>query len=411
MIRLSLQPQDFLFFKDTRPMFGASPGRGACLPMQHVLNGALHSALHRAFPQSGSLDGEKIHRSPDGSFRFGNLTSVGPFFSDKDNSSIYFPTPLDLCTDTGDLSHAPLHRSTWASSLPAPLTKPVVSRVLPSKNEALPLISLQGYQNYLAGKKVESSSFRSFDDFFLTENAVGIAMKPEGRSVEEGMLYTSERMRLREEARIVAYADFKVNGKNALQELFHEQNRILVGGESRLCSVQTEVTDTLQFPIETNISGTKIKFTLLTPAIFVAAPDHPGGWLPNWVSYQDGSFRLLDGPGSDKVRRLKKKFPDIKAGQPIDARIVAAHIAKPQIVSGWAQGKNEGAKSTLFSVPAGSVYYFEASNEENAQKLVSSLNWRTTDSTTINRRSALMGEKGYGIGVCSSWQDLENINS
>ena len=49
MIELSLQPQDFLFFKDTRPMLGASPGRGAQLPMQHVLNGALHSALHRAF--------------------------------------------------------------------------------------------------------------------------------------------------------------------------------------------------------------------------------------------------------------------------------------------------------------------------------------------------------------------------
>ena len=51
---------DFLFFKDTRPMLGASPGRGAQLPMQHVLNGALHSALHRAFPKEGSLEGERF---------------------------------------------------------------------------------------------------------------------------------------------------------------------------------------------------------------------------------------------------------------------------------------------------------------------------------------------------------------
>ena len=66
-------------------MFGSSPGRGASLPMQHVLNGALHAAFHRAFPEEGSLPGEKIHsgRKVEGGFRFGNLSSLGPFLSEE----------------------------------------------------------------------------------------------------------------------------------------------------------------------------------------------------------------------------------------------------------------------------------------------------------------------------------------
>jgi CRISPR-associated protein Cmr3 len=414
MIELSLQPQDFLFFKDSRPMLGSSPGRGAQLPMQHVLNGALHSALHRAFPEQGSLEGEKIHTSEDGSFRFGNLTSVGPFLSNSDSDNWYFPTPLDLCTKSGELSHFPLSRNGGISSLPSPLAHPVISRFPPTKENRQAFLNEAGFTKYLSGLRVDPTEFAGFEDFFSPEHAVGIAIDNDRNSVEKGMIYTSERMRLREQARLVAYASFHLKGREALNELFTDNNRILVGGESRICSVESKPVTTLRLPNTPKISGTRIKFVLLTPAIFVAVPDHNGGWLPNWVSPKDGSFRLLDGPGPDKVKRLRKKFPDIKAGAPIEARLVSAHIGKPEIVSGWAQGKRGGAKSTLLAVPAGSVYYFEASSEEQAQKLVSALNWnsnKNSDSPSINRRSALMGEKGYGIGVCAPWQFLEDNNS
>ena len=414
MIELSLQPQDFLFFKDSRPMLGASPGKGARVPMQHVLNGALHAALHRAFPQAGSLEGEKIHQGAGGDFRFGNLTSIGPFFSHVGDDNWAFPTPLDLCTSSGEISHVPLSKLPDASSLPAPLRHHVVSRHSPTKEDRKPFLDRLGFQDYLNGKVVEKDRLHCFDEYFLPEHAVGIGMDNDTRSVEKGMLYTFERMRLREEARLVSYADFELNGKDGLQELFHDQNRILVGGESRVCTVETKSVSNLNLPSPSQISGTRIKFILLTPAIFVAVSGHSGGWLPNWVSPMDGSFRLLDGPGPDKVRRLRRKSPGIKEGRPIDARLVAAHVGKPEIVSGWAKGPNGGAKSTLMAAPAGSVYYFEASDEEHAQKLVSALNWKPNlkeNTQSINRRSALMGEKGYGIGVCSSWQFLEEINS
>ena len=413
MIELSLQPQDFLFFKDTRPMLGSSPGQGAQLPMQHVLNGALHSALHRAFPEQGSLEGEKIHSSEEGSFRFGNLTSIGPFLSKSDSGDWYFPTPLDLCTKSGQISHFPLARKVNGSSLSSPLTHPVISSFPPTKESRQAYLNENGFAQYLSGANLETTNFAGFDDFFSPEHAVGIAIDNDRNSVQKGMIYTSERMRLRDEARLVSYASFQLKGKEALNELFTENNRILVGGESRLCSVKSKPVTTLKLPNTDKILGKRIKFVLLTPAIFVAVSDHQGGWLPNWVSPEDGSFRLLDGPGPDKVKRLRKKFPDMKAGQPIEAKLVAAHIGKPEIISGWAQGKRGGAKSTLLAVPAGSVYYFEASSDEQAQKLVSVLNWKSNkdSSSSVNRRSALMGEKGYGIGVCAPWQFLEENNS
>jgi nucleoside-diphosphate-sugar epimerase len=72
-----------------------------------------------------------------------------------------------------------------------------------------------------------------------------------------------------------------------------------------------------------------------------------------------------------------------------------------------------GAKSTHLAVPAGAVYYFRAASEADAKSLAAALNWHgsNTNPTTIrNRRSTLMGEKGFGLGVCTNW-DFHSANS
>ncbi len=64
-----------------------------------------------------------------------------------------------------------------------------------------------------------------------------------------------------------------------------------------------------------------------------------------------------------------------------------------------------GAKFTRLAVPAGAAYYFEADSETDATNLASALNWHgVTPGTTIrNRRSMLVGEKGFRLGVCGTW--------
>jgi hypothetical protein len=98
----------------------------------------------------------------------------------------------------------------------------------------------------------------------------------------------------------------------------------------------------------------------------------------------------------------------------IAARLVAAIVPKPIPVTGWALAngidrKEAGAKSIHLAVPAGAVYYFEAHSEQDACNLAAVLNWHghEADPKTIrNRRSTLMGEKGFGLGVCGTWQFL-----
>jgi hypothetical protein len=86
-------------------------------------------------------------------------------------------------------------------------------------------------------------------------------------------------------------------------------------------------------------------------------------------------------------------------------------VPKPIVVTGWALPNETdrpqgGAKSTHLAVPAGAVYYFETDSSEAAVALANALNWHgATNGTEIqNCRSTLLGEKGFGLGVCGTWQ-------
>ena len=110
---------------------------------------------------------------------------------------------------------------------------------------------------------------------------------------------------------------------------------------------------------------------------------------------------------------------EVRAAEFLKCCLVAARIPKPIVLTGWtgrrhllAHEKNSdgtdltpGPRRTLLAVPAGAVYYFQADSEDDARALADALNWHGTgDNQTIaNRRSTLMGEKGFGLGVCGTW--------
>ncbi|MGB9603805.1 MAG: type III-B CRISPR module-associated Cmr3 family protein, partial [Limisphaerales bacterium] len=92
-----------------------------------------------------------------------------------------------------------------------------------------------------------------------------------------------------------------------------------------------------------------------------------------------------------------------------------ALVPKPVVVTGWTVGDEDtgekaGAMSAHLAVPAGSVYYFEADSEQDAANLANALNWhdrpdaKDFGKTIKNRRSTLLGEKGFGLGVCGTFE-------
>jgi hypothetical protein len=181
----------------------------------------------------------------------------------------------------------------------------------------------------------------------------------------------------------------------------------------------------LPLPVAAQITGTRVKWVLLTPAIFPAIDAgiskrgterkaHPGGWLPTWICPDTGKvlLEIISDEERKRRRHLNASGKGYASNPNIPAHLVAAITGKPIPVTGYALPNSAdpdrdegGAKSTHLAVPAGAVYYFECANPEAAQSLAAALNWHgNTAGTAIkNRRSTLMGEKGFGLGVCGTW--------
>ncbi len=166
-----------------------------------------------------------------------------------------------------------------------------------------------------------------------------------------------------------------------------------------------------------------VKWVLLTPAIWPRieksesqplVEEHTGGWLPSWIRHADGRVMLKRGnPERDSRESRDAWRKRVRNLPPIEARLVAAIVGKPVSVTGFALAheaatrERGGAKSTHLAAPAGCVYYFEADSEQAASDLADALNWHggdATQRTICRRRSTLMGEKGFGLGVCGSWK-------
>lgn len=473
---LKLAPTDVLFFKDGRPMEGSSAGHGAAWPLPHVLDSALHHALRRAkfedfIPHAHTVkrSGQELNTDREGHGRtFGSLQSAGPFPVKADGTWL-FPRPADAdAVSSSETTHRPLldPPAHTASSL-HPGLKPVVNTRPPNKDKAEKWLSSEAYQAYLDGPGLDLSdslrdlseetlkvrrderakNFLGDESIFAAEHNIGIGTNPETGTQDGERIYSASYLRLKEDFRIGLIAQCLDKGKGGhvaetdlIEKTFlnsgHE-NHILAGGQQRTCTVLREHAESLPLPIGPAITGTRVRWTLLTPAIFPHLPasennptEHPGGWLPTWIHPQTLAIQLKD-PSARKPPRHKgearadyRRRLHRELGENIDATLVAAVIPKPLPVTGWALTDTDqdngtlistgGARATHLAVPAGSVYYFECGSPEAAQALAAALNWHgdlsqpsTLNSQPIrNRRSTLFGEKGYGLGVCSTWTPL-----
>lgn len=466
MNTILLQPTDVLFFRDGRPMTGSHAGHTAAWPLPDITNHALHAALHRA-----GLDGVHAHghiersnqRKRSTERKFGSLVTAGPFPMRVEKTgqlTWFFPRPIDAAqTGSVEATLAPaLNKNLqsddrWTgSSLPDPLRYAVVNTRPPTKEAgAEPWISGAAFSAYLRPNTTGAAPSLARDDDLADQEAqIGIAIDPEsqttGRGAAAGKIYSAHYLRLRDDWRLGLFAEAmdKVNGnpqprRDLVTELFRGgSHRIVVGGQQRICTATALSTNGAALPLPQGLTNTgeflklsngkfALKWVLLSPAIWPEIPAgtaangttrqyHPGGWLPNWVCPTTGAVLLrVVSPAERRNRRAldytNKGYDGNANSQGIQARLVAALVPKPLVVTGWAlpteaNPDDHGAKSTHLAVPAGAVYYFEADSPEEAARLASVLNWHgESQSAQIkNRRSTLLGEKGYGLGVCGTWK-------
>ena len=461
-----ISPQDVLFFRDARPMTAdaGSGGHGAHWPAPSVFFDAIHAALYRAFPEierdtQGQPLWEHEHRFGRSSRRdyqrppakrFGSLATAGPFprVQTKDSLTWLFPCPADITTDeTGQFpSLAPMKSPSPQTNLPEPWLHPLGSLVAPSKSEPKPWWSKKAIEAYLRNQPPLPAGLCASAELFASEWTTGIAIDPAtqttGQGEAQGKIYAAEYLRLNPGVSLGAVATLPLkNGGNAegLPRLFDGDGHVLVfGGQQRACHVTCETNQTTladRLPVSPAIQGNRVKWVLLSPAAFPAIASgevngkkisaHPGGWLPNWICPDTGQVLLKKGntarQAGESREDWRKRINDPARHQPFDASLVAARIPKQIVLSGWSDylhlddadesKRGQGAKPTLLAVPAGAAYYFEG---KDAALLADALSWHGSEqenprrAKVVNRRSTLLGEKGYGLGVCGTWDFYEN---
>lgn len=434
----SIKPQDVFFFRDGRPMETGqgTGGHGANWPMPSVIFDALHAALHRAF-------GQKLGTG----FHFGSLSTAGPFpqIQSNDHEEWLFPSPHDLVMVEhgepceGQLIPTPRDASgNIASDLPELLSYVLRSPAKPSKLQPDAWRTKHAIESYLRGEDAPSGSTYSTSDIFLSEWTTGIRIDPETETQDGEHIYSAEYLRLRDETAFGVHAFMPRDRKGRdpldcdLETLFPESGQIVVmGGQQRSCKVHplqardlTTVLPLSQFqPI-----NEFVKWVLVSPAIFprVASAEngeHPGGWLPNWVS-TDGkvllrSFQDQGGFYTNRQdRRTRRKSRHLNS-KPIDARLVAVRLKGSEPVTGYSARAHlpstaAGPRPLHHAVPAGTVYYFQAESPGAAQELATALSWHANQTANLdhvlNRRSGYLAEKGFGLGVCGNWTPQSSTN-
>lgn len=418
--KFHIAPRDLLFLRDARPMEASDAGLGANWPRPDQIWHAFISAFHRRWPQH--QDWEHQHRknasdkNPGSSDRFGGLKTAGPFPVNTQNGEIYFPCPLDLSAGDDGTLHPMRLVDGSGSNLPPPLTMAFASAEI-GKSEPPAWISGKNYAAYLQGVNFVQDKVELYD----AERNIGIGIDPETRSTLEHKLYQAEYLRFRAETRMAVQASCEVIGKDRrnadlFAQIAAEENiPLLLGGQQGIARAYRHDFSLPESRLAEN-SSLRLRWTLLAPAVFPeikantekGIKHHPGGWLPNWIEHESGQVMLP----VQSVERLPGEDRDVwrqrikKAGR-ISARLVAARIGKPVAFSGW--DLQDGPKPTLLAVPAGSVYVFECNSRDELRQLAAVLDWNGGAGNEIrNRRSTMLGEKGFGIGVCSTINTNQN---
>lgn len=367
-------------------MGGSTLGEGATWPMPAVFHQSLLSTFHRRWPDA-QANHQHIQENENkkSSFLYGDLQTVGLFPTVGNRT--YFPMPADVqCLDD---SAAPCilqpGKLAGKSDLPAPLEKGLFKPGEATKQKPNKWISAGMLEQYLQEKIEIEPEAALFDP----ESRPGIGIDPKSGTTEEGKFYIAEYMRLHDGVSLKAFA-----AGDSADKYFSEgrkKSEIILGGQQGIAFLEGVRDDQTALPNFGKITGTRIKWVLLTPAIFT------GGWLPSWIDAESGDICGVKTIKPErKPREPRKEWRARFTKEEVPGKLVAACIPKPIPYSGWkAQCGNEGPRPTRLCIPAGAVYYFETENEEQTENLLKFLNGK--------RKSDIAAEKGFGFGVCGTW--------
>ncbi len=336
-MKLFIEPNDILMFRDGRPFAGGDEHFARCLisPSPATFYGALRS--HILSNRSGEFDTFRTDYSgipKEITHEIGTPETPGSlvlsqFSFGKGSENVvepFFPVPNDVVKAKGKddvvriASPENLPHEMLMTDMPSEL-KNVWIRSDEVMENVPGYLSAQEMQRYLEGDVPVVTETKAIFDL---EERTGIGKSRTSRTVETGRLYTVEYMRLK------SGCGFAVEVKNT--QLLPETGMLRLGGDHRSARYSMiEWTDIGNKEICRKVAGRKrFKLVLTTPAIF------DNGWIP----------------GDIDVNTLQGEINGTKV------KLCGACIGRPVGIGGYDIAKNI-PKLMYKAVPAGSVYYFE----------------------------------------------------
>ena len=339
-MRLFIEPNDVLMFRDGRPFSGGNDhfARGSFPPPPSTIYGAMRSHIlsvewsefNKFASGDKSVIPERLYKEIGTPGDLGALTLRQLALAKKENGKLeqYFPIPKDVVREKGS--------DKGKMFILRPETIPSNKIMTDMTTELLPLwyptekvlenpsgfLSLREMESYLLGSA--PSNIMDSEDIYQVEERTGIRKSRARRSVESGGLYSVEYFRLKERI------GFSVELEGV--HLLPEKGILRLGGDHRsACYAVSSWDDISPAEIKSKIKeNNRFKVVLLTPAIF------KNGWLPGGIDKDTLEGRVNS----------------------VEVKLVGACLGKPVGIGGFDLVKKM-PKVMEKAVPAGSVYYFE----------------------------------------------------
>ena len=376
-MKLFLEPNDTFFFRDGRPFTKGEQSEGHSIfpPLPSTVLGALRTAYIAEFGNLLLFYSKNMRGTIGTPESLGNAMRMrGVFFANNHNNQmdIFFPVPLDLVykkTEKDD--HTPLHLLTPQSKNFA--SNGIINNLLtwptsdPIDSDADGLLDTTDIGQYLQGDN-QNLFLINRTSLIERESKTGIARDRHTLSSEEHMLYRIDMSRFKNtDGNYGFIVDYECPGN------LPQKGLLKLGGEGKSFVYRHSCYD-FSFlschlkAVKSAIQSTgRFKLYFATPTIF------KGGWLPSWLN----------------SNTLSGGYP-IGSAAPISLKLTTAAVGKPVPVGGWDMAKGE-AKPTYRAVPAGSVYYFELTDKNRIDDLISAFHYQNIS----DERS----EEGFGLAL------------
>lgn len=376
-----LKPVDVLYLRGNRLFGGAGDHSEALMPpWPSLAAGALRTRIlmdqhinfkeyAKAEQRPSGLVGEVLGIPCDpGPFR------VSCFMLGKkvDNEvSMHFPLPADLIVE-GEPSTCHYVRPTLVHQnleCSYPLKRlPLLQVGAPFKPKTGLWLKEEGLKRYLQGKKMAPDHVVETGALWASDDRLGIAMDPLRRSAEQGRIYTSETVAMKEGVGFIV-------GVDKAGSLLPESGLARFGGDGRGATIEPCEVALPDPPWNEIEKSARFRLILATPGLFQA------GWLP---------------PGT---REDEQGYQWCSHG--ITARLVAVSIGRPQVVSGWDLAADR-PKTALKAVPVGSVYWFDELTGEidGLRRLIKDGLWEDQIPEVYRQRKA----EGFNNVLVGAWR-------